>query len=62
MTDIKNNIDYAIKYLKLAIEDYDNFLIEIDKLQERDKQQVLIWLRNALKYVDEDMKRNDKND
>ena len=32
------NIDYAIKYIKLAIEDYDKFLMEIDKLPEKQKR------------------------
>ena len=54
------NIDYAIKYIKLAIEDYDKFLIEIDKLPEKQKKEILVWLRNALKYVDKNMKRNKK--
>ena len=51
------NIDYAIKYIKLAIEDYDKFLMEIDKLPEKQKKEILVWLRNALKYVDKNMKR-----
>tara|TARA_Y100001936_G_C15847099_1_gene545193 strand:+ start:585 stop:764 length:180 start_codon:yes stop_codon:yes gene_type:complete len=54
------NIDYAIKYIKLAIEDYDKFLMEIDKLPEKQKKEILVWLRNALKYVDKNMKRNKK--
>ena len=54
------NIDYAIKYIKLAIEDYDKFLMEIDKLPEKQKKEILVWLRNALKYVDKNIKRNKK--
>ena len=54
------NIDYAIKYIKLAIEDYDKFLMKIDKLPEKQKKEILVWLRNALKYVDKNMKRNKK--
>ena len=54
------NIDYAIKYIKLAIEDYDKFLMEIDKLPEKQKKEILVWLRNTLKYVDKNMKRNKK--
>ena len=62
MGNNKNNIDSAIKFINLAIKDYDKFLLEINKLPEQRKQEILTWLRNALKYVDEDMKRNDKND
>ncbi len=54
------NIDYAIKYIKLAIEDYDKFLMEIDKLPEKQKKEILVWLRNTLKYLDKNMKRNKK--
>ena len=54
------NIDYAIKYIKLAIEDYDKFLMKIDKVPEKQKKEILVWLRNALKYVDKNMKRNKK--
>tara|TARA_A100001037_G_C14794789_1_gene476255 strand:- start:73 stop:252 length:180 start_codon:yes stop_codon:yes gene_type:complete len=54
------NIDYAIKYIKLAVEDYDKFLMEIDKLPEKQKKEILVWLRNTLKYLDKNMKRNKK--
>ena len=51
------NIDTAIKYINLAIKDYDKFLIEIDKLPVKEKQEILLWLRNALKYVNKDIER-----
>tara|TARA_B100002051_G_scaffold153171_1_gene144930 strand:- start:1495 stop:1680 length:186 start_codon:yes stop_codon:yes gene_type:complete len=59
MNNEKNNknIDSAIKYINLAIKDYDKFLIEIDKLPEKEKQEILLWLRNALKYVNKDIER-----
>ena len=51
------NIDSAIKYINLAINDYNKFLLEIDKLPEKEKQEILLWLRNALKYVNKDIER-----
>ena len=59
MNNEKNNknIDSAIKYINLAINDYDKFLIEIDKLPEKEKQEILLWLRNAIKYVNKDIER-----
>ena len=59
MNNEKNNknIDSAIKYINLAIKDYDKFLIKIDKLPEKEKQEILLWLRNALKYVNKDIER-----
>ena len=59
MNNEKNNknIDSAIKYINLAIKDYDKFLIEIDKLPEKEKQEILLWLRNAIKYVNKDIER-----
>ena len=59
MNNEKNNknIDSAIKYINLAIKDYDKFLIEIDKLPEKEKQKILLWLRNAIKYVNKDIER-----
>ena len=57
MKKYNKNIDSAIKYINLAIKDYDKFLIEIDKLPEKEKQEILLWLRNALKYVNKDIER-----
>jgi len=57
MKDGKKNIDLAIKYINLAIKDYNKFLIEINKLSQNDKSKVLKWLRNALKYVDKETKK-----
>ena len=51
------NIDTAIKYINLAINDYNTFLLEIDKLPVKEKQEILLWLRNALKYVNKDIER-----
>ena len=51
------NIDTAIKYINLAINDYNKFLLEIDKLPVKEKQEILLWLRNALKYVNKDIER-----
>ena len=34
------NIDTAIKYINLAINDYNKFLLEIDKLPVKEKQEI----------------------
>ena len=52
MTSKEKNTDLAIKYIKLAINDYDKFLTEIKKLPKEKQKEILKWLRNALKYVD----------
>ena len=57
MKDDEKNIDLATKYINLAIKDYNKFLIEINKLSQKDKNKVLKWLRNALKYVDKKTKK-----
>ncbi len=46
-----NKIDEASKLIKLAIEDYNLFLKEINTYTPEKKAEVLSWLRNALKYV-----------
>ena len=53
----EKNIDSAIKYINLAIEDYDKFLVEIKKLPTEKQNEILNWLRNAIKYVDKKNKK-----
>jgi len=52
MANNEKNIDLAIKYIKLAINDYNKFLREIKTLPEEEQKNILKWLRNALKYID----------
>jgi len=52
MKSCEKNIDLAIKYIKLAINDYDKFLTKIKKLPKEEQKEILKWLRNTLKYVD----------
>ena len=53
----EKDIDLAIKYIKLAINNYDKFLLEIKKLPKEEQKSILKWLRNALKYVDDKNKK-----
>ena len=49
-------IDEASKLIKLAIEDYDLFLKEINTYNPQKKAEALSWLRNALRYVSKKQK------
>tara|TARA_B100000686_G_scaffold309808_1_gene352059 strand:- start:7607 stop:7780 length:174 start_codon:yes stop_codon:yes gene_type:complete len=54
MTINEKDIDLAIKYIKLAVDDYDKFLDQIKKLPEKEQKEILKWIRNALKYIDKE--------
>ena len=54
MKNNEKNINLAIKYIRLAIDDYDKFLAEIKRLPENEQKGILKWLRNALKYIDKE--------
>ena len=51
-------IDKATKLINLAIKDYDLFLKEINTYTPEKKAEALSWLRNALKYVNNEQKKN----
>ena len=56
--DIENSkIEEASELIKLAINDYDAFLKKINTFTPKKKEEAIVWLRNALKYID-----NQKND
>jgi len=51
-------IDKATRLINLAIKDYNLFLTEINTYSPEKKTETLTWLRNALKYIN----NNQKND
>ena len=54
--DIKNSrIDEASELIKLAINDYDAFLKKINTFTPEKKKEAILWLRNALRYVDKNI-------
>jgi len=54
--DIKNSrIDEASELIKLAINDYDAFLKKINTFTPEKKEEAILWLRNALRYVDKNI-------
>ena len=56
--DIENSkIEEASELIKLAINDYDAFLNKINTFTPKKKEEAIGWLRNALRYID-----NQKND
>ena len=58
MMDIENSkIEEASELIKLAINDYEAFLKKINTFTPKKKEEAIVWLRNALKYID-----NQKND
>ncbi|PPR15283.1 MAG: hypothetical protein CFH33_01543 [Alphaproteobacteria bacterium MarineAlpha9_Bin3] len=44
-------IDEASRLIKLALNDYELFLKEINTYNPEKKAEALNWLRNALRYV-----------
>lgn len=55
-----NKIDEAADLIKLAINDYNSFLKLIETFTPEKKSEALLWLRNALKYVNEKQTHKDK--
>ena len=59
--DIKNSrIDEASELIKLAINDYDAFLKKINTFTPEKKEEAILWLRNALRYVDKNINEKKK--
>ena len=54
----KKIIDEASRLINLAIKDYDLFLTEINTYSPEKKTEVLTWLRNTLKYINNKQKNN----
>jgi hypothetical protein len=56
MNQDNNKINEAKKLIKLAIEDYDAFLKLINTYSPEKKAESIIWLRNALKFINKQQK------
>ena len=52
---INSRIDEASELIKLAINDYDAFLKKINTFTPEKKEEAILWLRNALRYVDKNI-------
>ena len=54
--NIENSkIEEATELIKLAINDYDAFLKKINTFTPEKKEEAILWLRNALRYVDKNI-------
>ena len=56
----KSKIEEAAKLIKLAIEDYDSFLKKINTFTPEKKEEAIKWLRNALRYIDNQNNKNNE--